>query len=49
MFLAPGLKPADPLNFGVVLLIMLLTGLAAAWGPVRRAINVDPNAALRDE
>jgi ABC-type antimicrobial peptide transport system permease subunit len=49
MFLAPGLKPADPLNFGVVLLIMLLTGLAAAWGPVRRAINVDPNSALREE
>jgi predicted permease len=49
MFLAPGLKPADPLNFGVVLLIMLLTGLAAAWGPVRRAMNVDPNSALREE
>jgi predicted permease len=49
MFLAPGLKPADPLNFGVVLLIMLLTGLAAAWGPVRRAISVDPNSALREE
>ena len=49
MFLAPGLKPADPLNFGAVLLVMLLTGLAAAWGPVRRAVTVDPNAALREE
>jgi len=49
MFLAPGLKPADPLNFASVLLIMMLTGLSAAWGPVRRAMNVDPNSALREE
>jgi ABC-type antimicrobial peptide transport system permease subunit len=49
MFLAPGLKPADPLTFAVVALAMLLTGLAAAWGPIRRAINVDPNATLRNE
>ncbi|MGO9262649.1 MAG: ABC transporter permease [Bryobacteraceae bacterium] len=49
MFLSPGLKPADPLNFGVVALAMLLTGLAATWGPILRAINVDPNATLREE
>jgi ABC-type antimicrobial peptide transport system permease subunit len=49
MFLVPGLKPADPLNFAVVALAMLLTGLAATWGPIRRAINVDPNATLRAE
>jgi ABC-type antimicrobial peptide transport system permease subunit len=49
MFLVPGLKPADPLNFAVVALAMLLTGLAATWGPIRRAINVDPNAILREE
>jgi len=28
---------------------MLLTGLAATWGPIRRAINIDPNATLREE
>ncbi len=49
MFLVAGLKPADPLNFAVVALAMLLTGLAATWGPIHRAINVDPNATLRDE
>ncbi len=49
MFLVPGLKPADPLNFAVVALGMLLTGLVATWGPIRHAINVDPNATLRDE
>ena len=49
MFLSAGLKPADPLNFAVVALAMLLTALAATWGPVRRAVNVDPNAALREE
>jgi ABC-type antimicrobial peptide transport system permease subunit len=49
MFLAPGLKPADPLTFGVVALAMLLTGLAATWGPILRAINVDPNETLREE
>jgi ABC-type antimicrobial peptide transport system permease subunit len=49
MFLVPGLKPADPLNFAVVALAMLVTGLAAAWGPMLRAFNIDPNTALRDE
>jgi predicted permease len=49
MFLVPGLKPADPLNFAVVAVAMLLTGLAATWGPIRRAINVDPNATLRED
>jgi putative ABC transport system permease protein len=49
MFLVPGLKPADPLNFAAVALAMLLTGLAATLGPVRRAVNIDPNATLRDE
>ena len=49
MFLVPGLKPADPLNFGAVAAAMLLTGLAAAWGPMRRAVAVDPNATLREE
>ena len=49
MFLVPGLKPADPLSFGAVLMIMILTGALAAWGPVRRAMGVDPNTALRYE
>lgn len=49
MFLATGLKPADPLNFAAVALLMILTGLAAAVGPVLRAIQIDPNSALRED
>ena len=49
MFLVPGLKPADPLNFAMVAGAMLLTGLAATWGPVLRALHIDPNVALREE
>ena len=49
MFLVPGLKPTDPITFGAVLLVMILTGLIAAAGPTRRALKVDPNTALRYE
>ena len=49
LFLAPGLKPADPLNFAVAAAAMLATALAATLEPVRRATNIDPNTALRDE
>ncbi|HEX4166947.1 MAG TPA: ADOP family duplicated permease [Bryobacteraceae bacterium] len=49
MFLVPGLKPADPLSFATVLIVMIFTGLVAASGPVRRAVTVDPNRALRVE
>jgi hypothetical protein len=49
MFLVPGLKPTDPLSFGAVTIVMLLTGTVAASGPMRRAVTVDPNIALRYE
>lgn len=49
MFLVPGLKPADPLNFAVVALAMLATGMAATWGPILRALRIDPHTALREE
>ena len=49
MFLVPGLKPTDPLSFGAVTAVMLLTGVIAACGPMRRAVTVDPNIALRYE
>ena len=49
IFLVPGLKPTDPLSFGAVILVMIATGIAAACGPVRRAVMVDPNVALRQE
>jgi predicted permease len=49
MFLVPGLKTDDPVNFAVVALAMLVTGLAATWGPIRRALKIDANTALREE
>ncbi len=49
MFLVPGIRPADPLSFGAVILVLGLTGLAATWGPLRRASAVDPLVALRHE
>ncbi len=47
MFLVANLTPADPLSLGVVILVLLATTLAAAWGPVRRAASVDPAMTLR--
>jgi len=49
LFLVQGLKPADPLTFGIVAVILGLTGVIAAWGPVRRALAIDPMSALRHE
>jgi ABC-type antimicrobial peptide transport system permease subunit len=48
-FLVPGLHPDDPLTLAAVTGVMILTGLAAAWGPMRRALAIDPNIALRNE
>ncbi len=49
IFLVPGLKPADPLTFSAVVVVMILTGVVAALGPTRRALKIDPNSALRYE
>jgi ABC-type antimicrobial peptide transport system permease subunit len=48
-FLVPGLKPADPASFLVVLFVLAATGLIASWGPVRRAVSIDPAFCLREE
>jgi predicted permease len=47
MFLVPGVKPGDPINFAAVVLIFLMTGTAAAIGPARRASSIDPSSAVR--
>ena len=47
MFLVANLSPADPLSLGTVVIVLLLTALAAAWGPVRRAARIDPAVTLR--
>jgi ABC-type antimicrobial peptide transport system permease subunit len=49
VFLVPGLRAHDPLNFAAVSAVMILTGMAAAWGPTRRALAIDPNKALRTD
>ncbi|MBO0858554.1 MAG: ABC transporter permease [Chloracidobacterium sp.] len=42
-------RPADPLVFGVVALVLLLAVICACWVPARRATKVDPLVALRCE
>ena len=49
LFLVPGLHPGDPVTFVAVAALLAITGLAAAWGPARRAAAVDPMTSLRYE
>ncbi len=44
-----GVRPADPLTFAAVLLVLLSTALLACAIPARRAARLDPMAALRHE
>lgn len=49
LFLVPGLRRSDPVRFLAVAALLAITGLAAAWGPARRAAAVDPMTSLRYE
>ena len=44
-----GVKPTDPLSFGLAICLMLLIAGSAAVLPARRALSVDPIVALRFE
>ena len=41
-------SPSDPAVFGVTLLVLALTTVAATWFPAQRATAVDPVVALRE-
>jgi len=44
-----GVKPADPLTFGIVSLLFTGVALLSSYMPARRAMEVDPMVALRHE
>ena len=44
-----GVSPIDPLTFGGAAGLLTLVALAAHWVPIRRALSIDPAAALRAE
>jgi putative ABC transport system permease protein len=44
-----GVRPADPASFAAGILVLLGAGLLATWLPARRATQIDPLTALREE
>ena len=49
MFLAPGLRPSDPLTYFAVAIVLIAAGCLASVRPALRAMRIDPFTALRHE
>ena len=48
-FLIPEVRPADPMNFFVVAVVLLFVALLASVAPAVRAVRTDPVVALRHD
>jgi putative ABC transport system permease protein len=44
-----GVSPVDPLTFAAAAILLVVVALTAHWIPIRRALRIDPAAALRAE
>jgi ABC-type lipoprotein release transport system permease subunit len=44
-----GLPPDDPIIYAIVFSLLVLAAMLASWIPARRALKVQPAAALRCE
>jgi predicted permease len=48
-FLMAGLSATDPLSFVATALLLVAVSVAASWGPVHRALGVDPSVVLKSQ
>ena len=47
--LLPGVRPADPVTFVAIAVLLTAMAFVACYVPARRASRVDPMAALRNQ